>query len=205
MQEHITRRRSIAIGGTILTAGAAGIYAATDTAGAQATVSADGLQVEGGEFSPADGELYAPWVVISGAWSYRVDADPASWQAYLLVYDDNGSGSEAVGITDGTATAREATGTYALRGRITAASFWEPADFAVAPDGSEASVTTTVPIEVAFLVQDGSGETLVQARESADLPVTVNNAGMVMASLDGQAIVYAQDNSDDPTPTPPEA
>lgn len=201
IQQHITRRR-IVLGTAVLATAGTGLALGTDRAGAQASVSTDGLKVEPAEFSPEDGELFSPWVLITGEFEYRVGADPAEWQVFLLVYDGGGN-SEAVGLTEGDATAREGSGTYALRGPITAASFWGPEDFRV-PDGQE-SITVSVPVEVVLVIRDAAGDMLIQAREADDAVVTVNRDGQVMAALDGSATIYAQDDSDDPTPSLPEA
>lgn len=196
----LTRRRLIAIG-TGAALGTAGLALGTQPAGAQADVSLGDLEIQEGELAPEDGEVYAPWVLLTGDYEYRVQEEPAEWEAYLLVYD-NGGNSEAVSVTSGDATAMEATGSYALRGAITAASFWGPSDFSI-PDGQD-SVTVTVPIEVAFVVRDADGTMLVQDRVADDAVVTVTPGGS-MATLSGAGEIVMQDDADDPTPELPEA
>lgn len=201
IQEHITRRKAI-VAGTTTVLGATGLALGTREAGAQAAVYVGELSVPDKTISPEDGAVYALWAVVSGTFEYRVDADPDVWEAYLLVYDGDGN-SEAVGITDGPATSRQNSGSYALRGPITAASFWGPEDFTV-PDGEE-SISQTIPIEIAFLVRDSAGDMLIQARAADEAVVTVDREGQVLADLAGTAEIVAQEDSSDPTPSVPEA
>jgi len=193
----LTRRRSIAIGAGVLTAGAAGIALGTDRAGASADVTLGTLDAEDATFSPEDGSLTAVWLLVSGRFEYQVNADPADWQAYALVGDGSGA-TEAIALASGAADARQGSGTYALRGPITAASFYDSSDFAV-PDRQH-SVTVSIPVTVVFLVRDSGGKTLVQARVSDDAMVTVDDARMPKASLAGSATIAAQDDAGDPTP-----
>lgn len=195
----LTRRRSIAIAGTTLAAGLGGLTLGTDEAGAQANVDTDGLDVEqGGEFSPTDGQLHDVHALINGSWSYRTNTDPAEWEAFLLIFGPSGDDSEAVDLTGGETTGREATGDYALSGSITSASAWDPTDFAVPEGGGE--TTVDVPVAVAFLVRDGAGEVLVEDRERADLPVTVDDDGMPQVAVGGEVEAVAQDDESDPEP-----
>lgn len=191
----LTRRRIIA-GTAALATGATGLALATDRAGAQAEVSLGELDVRDSELSPEDGEVYAPWLIISGAFEWRTEAQPAEWQAYALV-GDGSANTEAVGMTDGEATTRSGSGTYALTGAITAASAWDPADFAI-PDGQD-SISVPVPVSVVFVVRDPDGGMIVQARVEDTAVVTVTPGG-TMAALSGSGEVVMQDNSDDPTP-----
>jgi len=199
IQNQITRRRLLAVG-TTAAVGAAGIALGTDRAVASASVDMGTFDATGGEFSPADGEAYAIHAFVSGQYAYKVNTDPEDWQAYLLVGSGDGD-TEAIGIIDGPATAREGSGTYALRGPITAASFYSSGDFRV-PDGQH-SVTRTIPLTVVFLVRDAAGETLVQARESADLPVTIDDDGMPRVAISASAQAAMQDDAVDDTPTLP--
>jgi len=196
MTDTITRRRLLAVG-TTAAVGAAGIALGSKPAGAQASVYVGDLSVPDKTLSPDDGSVFAVWALINGTFEYRVDADPDVWEAYLLVYDGNGN-SEAVGLTDGPATAREDSGSYALRGPLTAASFWNADDFTV-PDG-QSSISQTIPIEVVFLVRNAAGDIIIQARASDDAVVTVDRDGQVLADLSGAGEIVAQMDSDDPTP-----
>lgn len=197
---HLSRRRLIA-GGTAAVLGTAGLAVATDGAEAQASVGIDGgLDIEPGEFSPDDGELFSVWVLATGEWGYRVETQPAKWEAYLLI-GDGGGNAEPVAVTDGETTALEATGTYGLRGAITASGAWGPSDFRL-PDGAEEHVVE-IPVEIAYVVRDAGDAMLAQARAADTATVTVTPGG-VAASVGGSATLVGQDDSDSPTPTPPE-
>lgn len=198
----VTRRKSIAIGATALTAGLGGLALASDPAGAQASVDMGSLDVTDGQFSPRDGEVHELWASVAGEYQYQVNADPADWQAFLLIGDGSGD-TEAVGLTSGDAAPREGSGTYALRGPITTTGFYDAADFRI-PDGEHA-VTVTIPVSVAFLVRDADGATLADARVTDAAVVTVDDEGMPRASLSGSATIVMQDDAEDPTPELPEA
>ena len=193
---HLTRRRSIALGTGLLTAGAAGLTLGTDPA--RAAVTTDGLELEDAEFA-TDGPPEAVWAVLSGTWSYRIDADPDVWEVYLLAYDDSGN-SEAIGLADGPATAREDSGTYALRGDLLAASFYDAADFVV-PAG-EPSRVLTVAVEVAFVLRDAGGGLLIQARAEDAATVTVLPGG-TLAQINGGGNIVPQREGEG-TPALPE-
>lgn len=195
----LTRRR-VVIGTTALAVGGAGLALGTGRAGAQADVSLGELKVPDTEFSPDDGQVYSPWVLLSGEWQYRVQTQPAEWQAYTLIGDGAGN-TEAVDVTSDETTALEASGTYALTGPIAAASFYGPETFTV-PEG-ESSVSVDVPLQVAFVVRDPDGGILVQARVKDTAVVTVTAEGTTTAALSGTGTIVAQEDSDDPTPTPP--
>jgi hypothetical protein len=198
MTEHtyISRRQSIVLGGTALTAGLGGLALGTDRAGAQADVSVDSLSTEPATLAPEDGEVYSPWLILSGAYSYELIDDPAEWQVYLLVGDGSG-GTEAIAITNGPADAREDSGAFDLRGSITTASFWSPADFAV--DGPDDTTTVDVPYEVVLVVQDDAGGQLVTARAGDTAEITVEYGGSV-GTVGGEAKIRMQDDESDPAP-----
>lgn len=197
----LTRRRSIVLGGTALSAAVAGLALGTDRAGAQADVELGSIDTQDEyRLTPDDGEAWAPFLQIRGPYSYRVEADPAEWQVYLLIGDGSGN-TTAVGMTSGEATARQGSGTYALQGAVTAADAWGPSDFAVAADGSP--TTVDVPIEVILVVRDADNGMLVQAGVEATVPITVEQGGTT-ANLGAAVDVVLMDDADDPTPTPPE-
>lgn len=184
------------VAGTTTALGAAGIALGTDRAGAQANVSVDTLSTEPATLAPEDGEVYSPWLILSGAYSYELIDDPDQWQVYLLVGDRSG-GTEAIAITNGPADAREDSGTFDLHGSITSASFWSPADFAV--DGPDDTTTVDVPYEVVLVVQDDAGGQFVTARAGDTAEITVEFGGAV-GSVGGEAKIRMQDDESDPVP-----
>lgn len=194
----LTRRRSIALGATALTAGAAGLTIASEPAAAEAEVTLGSLDAADATLRPEDGQVYAPWLIAHGDWSYRVDVDPAEWQVYLLV-GRNGNTS-AIGMASGEATAREATGTFGVRGPITAADAWAPGDFAVGSGGQP--TTQSVAVQLVFTLRDAAQESLVQAVVQDTATVTVKPGGTV-AEVGASASIVMQDDEGDATPAPP--
>lgn len=195
-------RRRIIIGTTALATAGTGLALGTREAGAQADVELGELTAEDGEFSPVDGQAHAIYLLLTGQYEYQVNKQPEEWQAYALVGDGSGS-TEAIALTSGAADALEDAGTFALRGPITAASFYSSSTFSV-PDG-QSEVSVTIPVTVVFLVRDTGGNTLVQARESAEAVVTINDDAMPKVAVAGSASLAMQDDETDPTPEFPEA
>lgn len=196
---HVTRRRII-IGTATLAAGGAGLALGTGEAGAQADITMGEIQTQKETLRPEDGEPFAIWVVLSGAFEYTVHQDPAEWEVHLLVGDQSGN-VESVETASGDATARSGEGTYALRGAITDSSAWDSSDFTVAEDEV---LTASVPIRAVLVVRAADNTSLVQASEDGMAEFDVEYGG-VSARLGAEATIEMQDDQGDATPTLPEA
>lgn len=194
----LTRRRIVTGTATLAAAGLGGLALGTDDARAEVTVG-DGLTIADAEFSPDDAAVFTPWLIIEGAFAYSVPADPAAWECYCMLEKDGETA--AIGMQSGEATAREAKGTYGLRGAVTAARFYEPADFAI-PEGQQA-LDVTLAAEVVFVVRDAADAVLAQATAGDEATVTINRDGELRTAVSGSADVVMQDDQADPTPTPP--
>lgn len=178
--------------------GAAGLALGTENARAQ--VSSE-FSVPSQTFRPDDNELSAVWATAHGQWEFQgLDTDPDEWRVYLLADEPGNPGNyQAIDMTSGSVTNREATGDYALRGEITAASHYDSSTFDVS-DGE--SVTVDIPLSVLFMVMDGGGDTLTEASARETVPVTVQPGGSVSV-IGGEGAIHAVDNQGDPTPTVP--
>lgn len=197
---HLTRRR-LGIGlGTTLALGAAGVALGSRNARAQASVTLGELGIEDTELGAEDGKFHSVHILLDGEWEYRnLDAEPAEWRAYLMVAPEGSDSWSAIGMTDGDPAGTEASGTFGLRGRVTASGAFAPENFAVASDGSP--TTTTVRVGVLFMALDADGETLVEAQVTRPVDITVTQTG-ASASLGATGVVAGQDDQSDPTPTP---
>lgn len=188
----LTRRRSIALGTTTI-AGLAGLTLATGDSRAQAAVS---IATKEAVMKPQDGEVYAPHVRVRGSWSFSgLSETPDSWAAYLQVGDGSG-GTEAIGLHEGSITNQSGSGSFSVRGPVTAASFYSPDTFSAEP-GSP--TTVDVPLEVLFLVQGSSG-TLVSAMATGTQTIRVEYGGSVASIADATATAAMQDDQGDPEP-----
>lgn len=165
---------------------------------AEAQVTLGEFDVPNVEFTPEDNDLHAVWVVLDGEWSYtNLKNEPAAWQVYLLVDDPQNSGNwQAVGVTEGTPNGTDDSGTFAVRGDLTAGPYTSD-DFDVS-DGK--AVTMTVPVGAMLVIRDGSGNIVADAEVHTTADVTVKPGG-ASASFGASGQLVAQDNSDSPTPT----
>lgn len=195
-KQRLTRRRIAALSGATLALGAGGLSMVPRTAQAQVTMGE--LNVPDVEFTPKDNALHAVWVLLDGEWSYtNLSADPAAWQVYLLVDDPQNSGNwQAIGIAEGSPSGTDDSGTFVVRGDLTAGPYTSD-DFDVS-DGE--AVTMTVPVGAMLVIRDGSGDIVADAEVHTTADVTVRPGG-ASASLGGSGQFVAQDNSDSATPT----
>lgn len=197
----LTRRRFGIVTGT-LALGGVGLTLASEPASADLTLGE--FDMPDRTLKPEDGQVYRPWIVASGEWTYaNLDNEAGEWGVYLLVGPPGGDGSyQAIAIDDGSASGTEGSGTFGLRGAITASGDWSASDFSVRDDGSPR--TRVVPAAVMLLIRDGGGDRLVEAKVSRDVEITVKPGGAT-ANVGAEGEVLAQLSSDDPTPTVPDA
>ena len=185
------------VAGTTIAIGAAGIAISSEEASAAVTGA---FSVGDATIRPADNRLAQLWATVSGDWRFGgLEADPAEWRVYLLADATGNPGDwQAIAMTSGSVTAREASGTYGIRGEITAASHYQSIDVS---DGTP--VELSIPVSVLLMVRDGSGETLATAEAMDTVTVTVEPGGSVSA-IGGSGTMHGVDNAGDPTPTVPE-
>lgn len=194
------RRRIVTGSGLLAAAGLGGLALGTRDARAQADVTVgDGLAIADAEFSPEDGSVFTPWLLIEGAYSYQVPTEPAKWECYLLVARDGETST--IAVDDGETTATSGAGTYRLRGPVTMARFYDQGDFTIPED--QDAIDVTLAAEVALVVRDAEENMLTQTRESDETTVTVNRDGQLQTAISGTGDVVMQDDETDPTPTPP--
>lgn len=194
-----TRRRIVTLTGAGI-AGTAGLALASDNARADAEIDMGTLDVADADFEPADGSVWAPWVLLSGPLRWSLETTPDEWQVYLIVSDGQGN-TTPIGVTSAETDAPSGSATYALRGAITAADFYSASDFAVPESGEP--VTVTVPLKVTLVLRTADGDVLAQASASDTAAVTVSERGPA-AALAGSGEIVAQMDAGDATPTPPE-
>lgn len=195
-QAYTPTRRGIVLGTAGAVAlGGAGLLVSTDRARAAVT-----LDIPDRTFAPDDGEAHAVWIVADGSYGWsNLDTDPAAYQIYLLVDAPGAPGDwSAISIADGGASAREESGSYQLRGDITASSAWSSEDFTANDDGS--GHTVEVPVAVMLVVRDGAGDIIDTAEAMTTATVTIEHGGAVL-SIEGAGSLELQDDSGDPTPT----
>lgn len=197
LQAYTPTRRRIVFG--TITAGALGAVGLT--LASRPVRAAVSLDIEPVTLAPEDGEVYRPFVLINGDYSYQnVDPAPAEWQTYLLIDGPGATGDDwqAVGIASGTPDGTADSGTYQLRGAITAHSAWSSSDF-TAGDGGE-PVSQSVPVTVMFVLRDSAGDIVADAEAQGTAEVTVEHGG-ALVSVSGSGTTAMQDDSTDPTPT----
>lgn len=197
LQQHVTRRRLIATG-TAVALGATGLALGSENARAQASITMGELAIPDATFAPADNQAHAIWATVHGQYQWsNLQADPGKWQVYLLVGDGSDSWS-AVGIAEGQASRGNESGTFSVRGDLTAASAYSSEDFQ--PNGDGTPKTLNIPVAVMLVVRDGSGNVLTDAQASRTVAVEIKPGGAVV-SVGAAGELVMQDDSDSPTPT----
>lgn len=175
--QHVTRRRAIAGGATLLTAGGTLVWVGDS---ASAAVTIDGWTVPDASF---EAETVDP--VVNADVKYRYDVGDASIRALaleLLVGDHTVASDELV--TDRTSL----ESTVTLSGPLTDSDAWSASDFDVAVGES---VSRDVTVAVRFAVLDTNDSELVtdRAEDTSTVTITHPQDSTYSATVGGSASI----------------
>jgi len=158
---YLTRRRALAGGAALLTAGGT-VVAVGDTASAAVTVS---------ELSIADREFVServdPVLDVTAAFNYDAGTQPVQDLRFVLSV-----GGEEIASDELTTDRTTFTGDTTLSGRVTDSSAWSVSDFEPAV---ASSVSRSVTVGVTFEVLDGEGNVIVSDSAEDSGTVTVSH------------------------------
>lgn len=190
--QHTTRRRVLAGGASLLTAGAGvAVLGGIEGTARAAEVSADGLNVSGAHYDAPDGQLYSPRIGVDATWSFEgCDAATGIMTALLV----------GGGLVDNTTLAipgPDGSGTTAVGGLVTDSRMWDAEEW-TPPEGG--TVEHTVAVRVAFEVRDDNNDTLATAEATDDVPISVDDAGPTrVASVGGSgSVTFVPEQGDEP-------
>lgn len=170
-----------------------GLGVAIGSREARAQVTGE-LVVQDATFEDEDGELYAPWLKVTGDWQYSIDGTPDTWEVKLVVVDTDGTRAE-LDMDSGSLAAQSDSGAYSVVGRVTDADFYSASDFTAGTEGE--SKTVTLDVLVLFFVRNGP--TILAKDRLRDSPtITVKHvAEAAVAGGEGQ-IGAQKDEGDEP-------
>jgi len=173
----ITRRRALAAGATLLTAGGTLVWVGEP---ASAQVSVESFSVADASF---ESESIDPVVDVTAAYRYDVAERPVDHLWFGVAIDGDTVAEETL-VTE-TSTLENTT---QLSARVADASGWSLTDFA--PDAG-GSVEHEVAIALSFAVRERDDSTIAQAsaQDSATIAVTNPNSGNPTAALGGEGVI----------------
>ena len=176
--QSMTRRRALAGGATLLTAGGTLVWV-SDPASAQVTIAE--FTAESRQF---DAEQVAPVVEATLAWDYDVGNRVVSAIRLRLTVDGTAVAEDTL-TTDRTTLNGETT----LSGSVVDSEAWSAADFA--PDVA-ASVTRSLTVGIELAVLDDRGEAIVsdRATDTAELTVSHPQDSEYTAEIGGAATFH---------------
>lgn len=173
----LTRRRAIAGGATLLTAGGTVLFVSDD---ASASVELGSLAIPDASLT---GEEVTPVVDVTAKYDYDVGTSAVAEIVVELLVGDGVIASETL-VTDRTVLTNESD----LAGRVTDSDAWASSDFAPAV---ASSVEQTLTVGLRFRVLDSDGNAIVSATTSEDVVVTVSHPqeSQYVASVGGNGVV----------------
>lgn len=190
--QHTTRRRVLAGGASLLSAGAGvAVLGGSEGTARAAEVSSDGLNVNGAHYDAPDGQLYSPRIDVDATWSFE-GCDAATGIMVALLMDGGMTDSTTLAIPGPSGSGTTAVGAPVADSRNWDAEEWTP------PDGG--TVEHTVAVRVAFEVRDDANDTLATAEATDDVPISVDDAGPTrVASVGGSgSVTFVPEQGDEP-------